>query len=271
MSDRPHDLPAWLEAEERYQPATDRDGFVVASARKISSVLARFRLDDGRSGRLSPSAPLKLLLGVGTILLVSLARNYLFVLLMLAGVLVRACLLPTGALRRTMGAATAAAALAAIVMLPAVLIGQPRSALVLATKAFVSTGVALTVTLTTPAAETTGALAALGMPDIAILTIELALRGIVQLGTTACEALDALLLRSVGRNRDKRTALGGVGGVVLIRAARSSHDTLDAMRCRGFEGSYRRAVRHPTRLVDLAWVLAFALVVALFLNLQGAR
>ena len=190
-------------------------------------------------------------------------------LVVLALVLARACLLPHEALGRLVSASAAAAGLALLVMAPAALLGQPRSALTLALKALACTGATLTLALTTPAAELTGALRSCGVPSVAILTIDLALRSIVRLGETCLEALSALRLRSVGTNRDKRGSLGGVGGVVLIKAGRAAQDTYDAMRCRGFDGSYQLGNGTAWRTVDALWAIALALLVLLFAYLQG--
>ncbi len=269
-SDNPiGDLPDWLTSSQDYRPGPDRDGFIMRNLLSLASVLAQLRLDDGRDGPLSPSPPVKLLLALGAILLTSLSRNYLFVLAMLAVVLVRAAMLPRAALARVTGGSLAAAGLTLVLMLPAALIGQPRSALFLATKSLVTVGITLTVALTTPKAHLTSALRQLGMPAVVILTVDLALHGIVRLGQTAQEVLVALRLRSVGTNRAKGATMGGVGGVVLVKASRLAQDSYDAMRCRGFDGSYRTGASWRPRGADALWAAGFALVLALFLYLQG--
>lgn len=269
MSQR-EDIPSWLTESENYRPGRDRDGFVMRNLLQVSSTLAFFRLDDGAPSRLSPSAPAKLLFAFGCILLTSLARNYLFVVILLAGLLVRACLLPQRALVRLVGGSATAAGITLLVMLPACLIGQPRSALMLSTKAFVSCGIALMVALTTPQGQLTRSLRSFGMPSIVIMTVDLALHGIVRLGQCAMEILTALRLRSVGRNRDKQSSIGGIGGMLLLKASRSAQETSDAMRCRGFDGSYQAGEKPPWKAIDLAWLVLLIVLVALFLHLQGA-
>lgn len=265
----PHDtLPDWLAASECYRPGTDRDGFLSRNLMQVSDLLARMRLMEGHEGHLSPSAPAKLLITFICVLLTSLAHNYLFVLIMLAVVLVRACLLPAPALTRVATGAGTAAALTALIMLPATLLGQSTTLIWLATKALVSTGMVLIMALTTPAAQLTGALRALRVPALVILTLDLSLRSIVSLAQTAHEVLCALALRSVGRNRHKQSSMGGVGGVVLLKASRAAQDTHDAMRCRGFDGSYESGGRPQMRPVDLLWLGALALCVGLFVYLQ---
>lgn len=270
MDERRDIVPDWLATSESYRPGTDRDGFLSRNLMQVSALLDRMRMMEGQESQLSPSAPVKLLVGLVCVLLTSLSRNYLFVLAMLAAVLVRACLLPARALGRVAAGSTTAAALTALVMLPATLMGQAASPLWLATKALVSTGIVLTVALTTPAAQLTGALRALHVPSTAILTLDLALRSIASLAQTAHEVLLALALRSVGRNARKQSSMGGVGGVVLVKAARAAQDTHDAMSCRGFDGSYDSSAHLGLRPADALWLLALCLCVALFFSLQGA-
>ena len=263
-------LPDWLCEPEGYEPSRDRDAFVSKSLLATTSLLARFRLDDGREGRLSPSPPLKLALGLVVILLVSLSRNYLFVLAVLGCLLARVVFLPQRALERVAAGAGTAGLLTLAIMLPAALLGQPRSALTLAGKAVVSSGVALTIALTTPQAKLTGALGTFGMPGIAIVTIDLTLRSIVRLGETAAEVLSALTLRSVGRNRRKRGTLGGVAGVVLVKAGQAARDTHDAMACRGFDGTYHGGDGPRWRAIDAVWLAGLVALAAFFVLCQKA-
>ena len=262
-------IPEWLQQPEDYWPLTDRDAFLRRSLKAVASAVSRFRMDDGREGPLSPSAPVKLLCALVTIVLTSLSRNFAFVAVVLSCLLVRACLLPPRAFARVAAGSLAAAGLTVIVSLPAILIGQPKATLTLGAKTLACTGCALMVAQTTPQGRLTSSLRSIGLPGIAIMTCDMALRGIVILGQTATESLTALILRSVGRNRSKRSAAGGVAGVVLLKAARSSQDTLDAMRCRGFTGSYDFGRRDTLRGVDALWMLATAVLIGLFLYLQG--
>jgi cobalt/nickel transport system permease protein len=263
------DLPDWLVDPPRYDPPRDRDAFVTRSALSIASVLGRFRLDDGHPSPLSPSAPAKLILGLACILLTSLSRNYFFVLVMLALVLVRACLLPSRKLARVASVAGAAAALTALVMLPAILLGQSHSALLVGTKVLVSVSIAMIVALTTPFNEITGALRAFRVPNLFILTIDMALKNIVSLGRIALEVLTSLRLRSVGRNRDKGASIGGTAGVVLLKSKEAAEVTYASMECRGFEGEYVSGGRGQWRARDAAWAAALAALVVLFVYLQS--
>ena len=263
------EIPSWLVAPQGYEPLHDRSTFAGKSMLSIAAVLRQLRLDDGRSSRFSPTAPVKLALALGAIILNSLASNLMVTLVLLAFVLVRAVFLPGKALARAAAVAGAAALLAFVLALPAALLGQPASAMRLGLKALASTGLAMEVALTTPAGELTGALRAFRIPNIVIMTIDLALRNIVRLGDCALETLTALSMRSVGRDADKRASMGNVGGTLLVRASKAAQDTYDAMRCRGFEGGYDREGAVRFGAADAAWIAAFVSFLLLFLHLEG--
>ena len=263
------EIPDWLVDPQVYEPLHDRSTFAAKSMLSLAAVLRQMRLDDGRSSSLSPTAPVKLALALGAIILNSLAANLMVTLVLLAFVLVRAALLPRHALARAAAVAGAAAMLAFLIALPAALLGQPASAVRLGLKALVSTGLAMEVALTTPAAELTGALRSFRVPNLVIMSLDLALRNIVRLGDCALETLIALTLRSVGRDTDKRASMGNVGGTLFVRASKAAADTYDAMRCRGFEGEYDGGTRARLRAADAAWICSFIIFLALFLHLEG--
>ncbi len=268
---RPSDtkLPAWLTRQERYDPPHDADGFIARSVLSLAGVLARLRMDDGKSGPLSPSPAAKLAIGFACILLTSLSSNFLFVLVMLALVLVRAIFLPASALRRLAGVTATSAALSLLVMLPAILLNQAHAPLLVGTKVLVTTAIALEVALTTPAHELMGALGFYRVPDVVILTLGLTLKNIVVLGTVALEMLEALRLRSVGKNSDKRSSIGGIGGMLFLKSRSAAETTAQAMQCRGFEGDYHTQARHALHQIDALWASGLVLLVLLFVYLQS--
>lgn len=262
-------LPAWLQAPEDYEPPRDHDGFLSKSALSLLGILAHLRLDTGQETRLSPSAPVKLLYGLALILLTSLCHNSAFLLCVLAAVLVREALLPSRALRRCLGISCAAAAMSFCIMLPAVLLGQAHSALLVGAKVLATTGIALCVALSTPVAEFFEALRRFHVPGGVVMAFELALRGIADLGRAALEILAALGLRSVGHNAGKGGSLGAVMGMTFLKGGEMARQTADAMRCRCFEGQYGTYVKKMGRVQDVFWIGVLILLGALFLYLEG--
>ena len=262
-------LPDWLRSEENYAPCRDSDGFIAKCMLTLASVLSAFRLDDGRPSPFSPPAPLKMLIALASILMISLSRNFLFTLTMLAAVLVRSCLLPRQALVRTVRVAFVASAVSFLIMLPGILLGQAKSPLLVSTKIYTSVSIALIVATTTPFYELTGALSSFGLPDLVVMCCDLALRNIVRLGEIALEMLCALRLRSVGKMDDKGSALGGIGGTLLLKSQKAVNDTGEAMACRGFDGTYHLPRRSPHTVASLLWACVLLALIAFFVYTQG--
>lgn len=263
-------LPAWLLDSETYAPSRDRDAFLRKSLLSLTSVLARMRLDVGQATPLSPSAPVKLALALILALLLALSSNFIFVVILTSVVLVREALLPIEGLRRCLATSLAATGLCVLIMLPAVLLGQAHSILLVGTKVLTSTSIIMTCSVTTPAHELTAALRSYHVPDAFIMMVELALKSIVDLGQTALEVATALNLRSVGHDQHKTSSLGGVMGVTFLKAADAAQATSDAMRCRGFEGHYPPSRLGKLRPADLVWLAGLMLLILLFCYLERA-
>ena len=176
---------------------------------------------------------------------------------------------PSSALRRVAGVSAGAAGVSLLVMLPAILLGQGQAPLLVGTKVLTTTAVALEVALTTPAHEMMRALSAFHVSEVVTLTLGLTLKYIVVLGTVALEMLEALSLRSVGRNTDKRASVGGVGGMLFLKSREAAEDVAAAMRCRGFDGRMAAPARGGLRAQDAAWALGLALLACAFGYLQS--
>lgn len=267
------ELPAWLTQPQDYDPPADWDGFIAKTFLQLSSLLAQLRLDDGKGGPLAPNGPVRILVTFGLVLMVSLSRNFAFVLFVLAGAMLVACVLPRTALARVVGLSCGAAALTVALMLPAIVLGQYHSPVLLGTKVLVTVGITMEAALTTPPGELALALRSLHVSSVVILTAQLALRSLVELGTVAREVLVSLRLRSVGRNRTKAASLAGVAGVTFVKGAQYASATYDAMRCRCFTGTYdappARSLDVPRRIVNACWALLLCAAMALFVYLQG--
>lgn len=262
------ELPEWMGATTEYVPARDREGFLTRSLLKLLGLLERFRENGSKqSGRVHAGVRL-----AGTLLLIlltALARNSFFVWCVLALLLARLCFLPGKALRSVLKGAVAAAAFSALVLLPAVFWGQPRSLLTVSSKVFVSVGLLGVLSATTPWHRLTAALGRFHVPGLVVFLLDVTLKYIQLLGEVCVNALTALRLRSVGRDRAKERSFSGVLGVTFLRSKEMEDELFDAMRCRGFDGEYRTARREPFTGWDALALVFLAAMTALFLYLEG--
>lgn len=232
-------LPDWLKEQEDYHAPSDHDGFLTNSILSLVSMLSSFRAKTKSYGAQYP-APLKLIVCLVMILITSLAHNMIIVYTILAILLAHICFLKDELLVRTISTSFIAATISALILIPAIFLGSPQSMLTVSIKVFVSVGLIGVLAATTEWNAITSGLAAFHIPDVFIFTLDITLKYIVILGNISMDMLNALKLRSIGRNNSKAQSLSGVLGVTFLKSRQMSEEMLQAMQCRGFEGEYRR-------------------------------
>lgn len=234
-------IPAWLRETEDFVPARDRSVFAVRTLRGLGSLLTRLRVQQGRAGRFKIPAVIKLLLLLGFIVTLSLARHPVLLLAVAALALGRLCLLPARTLASVLKPALGAALLALVLFLPAMVL-RPAGAwnsLLVVGKVFLSVAMVSAFNRETPWNEITGALRKLRVPGVFVFVLDLTLKYIVLLGRLIVDLLTARGLRTVGRDRRPWRSVGGVLGVTFLRAADLSRETWEAMCCRGVTEDYK--------------------------------
>lgn len=229
-------IPEWLETEEHYEAAPDRDGFMTKSMLSIISMLSSFRAGKVSFGKLGAAfpAPLKLLLCLALIITTSATKNMMVVYAILAVTLVHICLLKAENLRKTVGVAFLASVMSALILIPAIFLGSPRSMLTVSIKVFVSVSLISILSSTTEWNKLTAGLKAFHIPHIFIFTLDITLKYIVILGDIALDMLNALKLRSVGINKSKSSSLSGILGVTFLKSRHMANEMYDAMICRAY-------------------------------------
>lgn len=237
-----NNIPDWLMSEENYSAQADHDGFITKSLLSIIGALSSFRAKSSSYGSKFP-AHLKLILCLIMVLAVSLAQNMFIVYSILAVLLVHMCFLRSDWLLRTFTAAFAAALLSAMILIPSIFLGSPGSVLTVSIKVFTSVGLVGLLAATTEWNRLTACLAAFHIPGVFIFTLDLTLKYIVILGNISVDLLNAVKLRSVGRNRDKKAAVSGVLGVTFLKSRQMADEMYQAMVCRGFDGEYGKLDR----------------------------
>lgn len=231
-------LPDWACRDKDYTPQRDREAFLSRSLLRVMSLLAAFRAQGRRKGRVPARAALVLL--VLWILVTAFAQTGVVLLVELAIALVGLACFDGSAIRRMLGAALGATFASLVLVLPAALIGMGGGrVLLLPCKTFLTMTAVLMFASVVPWHAATRALARFRVPEVVIFLLDTTLRGIYILGTQAREMLTALGLRSVGRNRRKHRAFGGILGSLFLRSQRLSQETYEAMTCRCFTGEYR--------------------------------
>ena len=202
------ELPSWLAAEERYEPAGARHRVMQKNVLHLASLLERVRLGGGahEGGSMVDralscvSAPVRLVGMFVCVLCVCLTQSPLYLMLMAAIALVLVAVRPVRGLRATFVPALGAAGLAVVLALPALLLGASATGAMLkiALKTFINVSLVLGVSWTLTWSRMSAALKMLHLPDEVIFTFDMALKHIEVLGRTAHDLCESVMLRSVG-------------------------------------------------------------------------
>jgi cobalt/nickel transport system permease protein len=112
------------------------------------------------------------------------------------------------------------------------------------------------------------ALKMLFIPDIFILVFEITLKYIYLLGRIAEDALQALKLRSIGRNKGKYGNISSIIGNLFIKSKEMAEEMYSAMECRGFTGEYRVYSRLRITLADSIYIIINAGILSVFIYLH---
>ena len=260
-------LPEWAKKTERYEPDGDRDAFAARSLLRVLEVLTALRAQAGRRQRGGADACLALTVII--ILGIVAARTTAFLWAVLGGELVILCFLPGVVLRRRLALSLVAAGFCLLLILPAWLLWGPGPYLLLPLRTFLTVTALSLLQERFSWHELTGALRQFHVPQELIFLLDTTLRYLLLLGEQASELLTALHLRSIGHNRHKGSTLTNIIGILLQRAHRLSLTMDEAMRCRGFTGSYPPAAAARSARAYLLPAGLFLLYGYLFLALEG--
>jgi cobalt/nickel transport system permease protein len=141
--------------------------------------------------------------------------------------------------------------------------------LVIAAKSLISVGFVKLLSLSTPWNDIFGAFHGFRVPGLFILVLDITLKYIMILGGMALEMLQALKLRSIGRNSGKTQSLAGIAGMLFLKSRHLAQEVFWAMECRGFTADYRPRFRHRLTLPDAGLLLLDGGLIAAFVFCLG--
>nr|WP_236023756.1 energy-coupling factor transporter transmembrane component T [Bifidobacterium miconis] len=262
-------MPDWLRTSERYDPPADRSSFIERNLAHIGDVLAQvgaaLPLDRSPLDRvLAAVSPSLRLAGVlAAIVCVNVTRNMLFSYVMLAVALALLAARPARLIAAILAPTLAVCLLSLVVALPAVFVGQTDAPVRLVVRAFVAVSLVIALARTVPWNRLIGGLRGLGVPDSVVYVCDVTIQFIDVLGRSMMQLLDALRLRSVGRDARKLKSAGRLLGALFLRANAQARSMAEAMTCRGFDGRYRVRRERWLTWPNAAYALGVAAVIAL--------
>jgi cobalt/nickel transport system permease protein len=262
-------MPEWLMKTETYIPSNDRAAFLDRSILSFLRLLSRIRAQsDYDKDRLFVSPFFKLIFTLMYIVLLSLSQSAAYLYAMLTYIALVLCLMPGREIRKILRGSLTGAVFTALILIPAALGGNFYSISVIPAKVFASVTAVNILSYSTRWDRIIGALKILRFPDIFIFVLDIAIKYIYMLGEFTLGLLCALKLRSVGKDKTKYNALGGIAGTLFIKSKEMSEEMYGAMECRGFTGEYRSYYGFKFTPADTVFILINAGLVYLFVVLK---
>ena len=243
-------LPEWMIKDDEDALPVEGGAFIIRTIKSVAEAISRIQFQNGRENHHNIPVLIKLGLLLIYIVLLSATRSRLPFMAEAALLLFLIAMRSAAEIARIFKTSFFAACFSFAALLPAVAFGAYplMHALFLTGKLFLSVSAVALFAGSTQWNHLTAALGRLGVGDIIIFSMDITFKYIVLLGCLVRDLLEALLLRSVGKNKEKYASVGGVMGVVFLRGMEMNEQMVEAMRCRCFTGEYRDTKNEPDRI-----------------------
>jgi cobalt/nickel transport system permease protein len=261
-----NDMPEWLLKNENYIPSADKDTFVNKSILSVFKVLSRIKKQDSPGETaFQINVPLQVFGTLVLILLVSLTRSFVFVIIVNVWLLAVLSMTDTTRMIVILKLSMGITFFTAIIMLPAFVLGNTYSSIMITTKVFATITAMGLLSHSTKWSALTQALKRFYLPDIFIFILDITIKYIYMLGEFSLNMFYALKLRSVGKNRSKYSSMAGIAGTVFLQSKEMAEDMYHAMECRGFTGEYHLNDKSKFKWQDYLYIGIIAVFFTLFI------
>lgn len=262
-------MPEWLLSNENYVPVKDKDTFINKSILSLFGLISRIKAQDSKPKDMFYVLPVfKLLFTLLLIVLISLSQGFAFVLISITYLLVLLALMPAKDIVGILKVSIIMTLFTFVILLPAAFYGNSYSVTMIPPKVFATITAVNILSHSTRWNHIISALKRFRIPDLIIFVLDITLKYIVMLGEFSLDMLYALKLRSVGRNREKVTALSGVAGTMFIKSRIMAEEMYSAMACRGFTGEYKVHGSFRFKPADAVYLLINAAFIYVFIYLK---
>ncbi|SFB31748.1 cobalt/nickel transport system permease protein [Acetitomaculum ruminis DSM 5522] len=264
-------LPLWMCKSEDYEATSDKDAFITKSTKALLEVITKIKFTVGKDSRFSASPSLKLVYTLLFIILTAVSRNYMFTMIMGAGVILALAMFPGDVIKNLFSTIMGAVLLSTFILLPAVFMGSPKTLITVTSKVFISVSLIGILSAGTSWNKITRSLKTFFIPNIFIFTLDITIKYVSALGEICINILNSLRLRSIGRNDNKAVAVSGVLGITFLKSREMADELYSAMCCRCFTGEYGTKTHGKTKIIlkkqDIFYIFLMISVLVLFRRL----
>ncbi|MCL4378321.1 MAG: energy-coupling factor transporter transmembrane protein EcfT [Actinobacteria bacterium] len=263
-------IPKWLLKNENYILQPDKDTFIDKSIISLLGILSHIhRQSSYKTDFFGINAAFSVIFTILFIVLISVSRSLGFVITAIVYLLLVLCLLKAEDIISILKISFGVAVFTFIILLPTALYGNYYSITMITPKVFAVVTAINILSHSTRWNSITSAFKMFLIPDIFILILDITILYITILGEFSLNMLYALKLRSVGKNKSKRTHISGIAGTIFVKSREMAEETYEAMECRGFTGEYHRHKKFKFSLADAVYIIANAVIILSFVYFKG--
>lgn len=261
-------MPEWLLKDENYTPQTDKDTFINKSILSLLNIISKIKTQGGQKDKFYVSAVLKVLFTFMLVILISVSKNFSFIIVAGVYLLVLLSLMEAHEIITILKISLIFTLFSFVILLPAAFWGNQYSTVMITSKVFATITAVNILSHSTKWTSITCALKRFFVPDIFIFVLDITIKYILMLGDFTLNMLYSLKLRSVGRNRNKYTSLSGIAGTMFIKSKEMAEEMYSAMECRGFTGEYHVYSRFRITPADFIYIIINAGILSVFIYLH---
>lgn len=258
-------MPKWLLQEESYEPPKQRSGFIKKTMLSIVTMLSYMKRETVYKKKENTAPIVKILGAVFVILILSLNKNIIFYIILLAIFLLRMATLSGESILIILKRAWIAMLCSILILLPGAVMGNWHTWINISSKLF------LTMIILGIEAESlvwnqfTAGLQMVHIPDILIFIMDITMKYIIQLGEICYSMIQALQIRSIGKSKNKKAFYFNILGVVFLKSYEQSEEMVKAMECRGFDGKFVCMERRNHGMANLLYGSFLLVLFGLFI------
>lgn len=261
-------MPEWLEASENYEPERDQDAFINKSILGFLRILSKMRNQSGPlQAKNEINAEIKVACTFFLVIMISLTTNFAFLLTVGVYLLFLLSFQQGECIVKILKVSLAAGIFTFVIVLPSLFFGNLYSCIMIPSKVLPSVMAVNILSYSTRWSSITKALKTFFVSDIFIFVLEITIKYIVLLGELSLNMLYALKMRSIGKNRNKNTALSGIAGTMFLKSKEMAEEMYDAMQCRCYTGEYKVSRRIKFTFKDFLYVAVNLCMLVLFIYL----
>jgi cobalt/nickel transport system permease protein len=203
------------------------------------------------------------------VILIAVSHAYTFVIIATVYTMVLLSLMTGEEIIRILRISFIVVCFSFVVLFPSMVFGNHYSIVIITTKIFATVTVVNILSHSTPWHALTVSMKRFYTPDLFIFVLDITLKYIYLLGEFSLNMLYSLKVRSIGRNKNKYTALSGITGTIFIRSIEMSQEMYSAMECRGFTGEYVRSRKIKISIANIIYLAVNGVLIIIFFYLRS--